>query len=90
MSSLVIGGDSNIDEFQRGIRVAESNDGDVNVRSLPDGLMIEAGVGNNDQAGFLKRAGDVVGEVTRGKAASNSLGAGVGSEFEDSTVTVSS
>ena len=51
--------------------------------------MVEAGVGNNDQPGFLEGAGDVVGEVTRGKTASDSLGTGVGSEFENSTVAVS-
>ena len=31
ISSLVIGGDSNIDELQGSIGVAESNDGDVDV-----------------------------------------------------------
>ena len=31
MSGLVIGGDSNIDEFQGCVSVAESDDGDVNV-----------------------------------------------------------
>ena len=31
MSGLVVGGDSNVDELQRGIGIAESNDGDVDV-----------------------------------------------------------
>jgi len=51
--------------------------------------MVEAGVGNNDQAGFLEGASDVVGEVTGGEAASNGLGTSVGGEFENSTVAVS-
>ena len=51
--------------------------------------MVEAGVGNDDQAGFLEGAGDIVGEVTGSEAASDSLGTGVGSEFENSTVAVS-
>ena len=52
--------------------------------------MVEVGVGNNDQAGLLEGTGDVVGEVTGGEAASDGLGTSVGSEFENSTVTVSS
>jgi len=51
--------------------------------------VVEAGVGNNDQAGFLEGASDVVGEVTGSEAAGDGLGTGVGSEFENSTVTVS-
>ena len=51
--------------------------------------MVETGVGDNDQAGFLEGPSDVVGEVTRGEAASDGLGAGVGGEFENGTVTVS-
>jgi len=51
--------------------------------------MVETGVGDNDQAGFFEGASDVVGEVTRGEAASDSLGAGVGSEFENGTVAIS-
>lgn len=52
--------------------------------------MIEAGVGNNDQAGFLEGAGNVVGEVTGGEATSDGLGTGVCSKFENSTVAISS
>lgn len=52
--------------------------------------MVEMGVGNNDQAGFLEGASDVVGEVTRGEAASDGLGTSVGGEFENGAVAVSS
>lgn len=52
--------------------------------------MVEPGVGDNDQAGLLEGASDVVGEISGGKAASDRLGTGVGSEFENSTMTVSS
>ena len=51
--------------------------------------MVEAGVGNNDQAGLLEGASDVVGEVTGSETASDGLGTSVGSEFKNSTVTVS-
>ena len=64
------------------------NDGNVDVGSLLDGLGIGARVGDDDEAGLLERAGDVVGEVTGGEATGNGDGAGVGGELEDGTLTV--
>ena len=52
--------------------------------------MVEARVGDDDQAGLLEGASDVVGEVTGGEAASNGLSTSVGSEFENSSVAVGS
>lgn len=88
MTALVVGGDGNVDELGGGVGVAESDDGDVDVRGLLDGLGIGAGVGDDDQAGLLEGAGDVVGEVTGGEAASNGDGTGVGGELQDSTLAV--
>ena len=51
--------------------------------------MVEARVGDNDQAGFLEGASDVVGEVTGSEAASDGLGTSVGGEFENGTLAVS-
>jgi hypothetical protein len=51
--------------------------------------VVEAGVGDNDQAGFLERASNVVGKVTGSEPPGDGLGTGVGSEFENSTVAVS-
>lgn len=39
---------------------------DVNVCGLSDGLVVNSGVGDDDDSGFLERSGDVVGEVTGG------------------------
>jgi hypothetical protein len=64
------------------------DDGDVDVGSLLDGLGVGARVGDNDQAGLLERAGDVVSEVTGGEATGNGNGAGVGGELEDGTLSV--
>ena len=50
--------------------------------------MVETGVGNNDQAGFLEGAGDVVGKITGGEAASNGLGTGIRGELENCTVAI--
>lgn len=88
MATLVVGWDSNIDEFGRGVGVAEGNDGDVDVAGLLDGLGIGARIGDNDQAGLLERAGDVVGEATGGETTSNRNSTSVGSELENSTLAV--
>lgn len=88
MATLVVGRDGNVDELGRRVRVAEGNDGDVDVGSLLDGLGVGAGVGDNDQAGLLEGSGDVVGERTGGETTGNGLGAGVGGELEDGTLTV--
>ena len=49
---------------------------------------IGARVGDNDEAGFLEGAGDVVGEVTWSEATGDRNGSGVGGEFEDGALTV--
>lgn len=88
VATLVVGGDGNIDELGGGVRVAEGNDGNVDVGSLLDGLGVGAGVGDNNQTGLLEGSGDVVGEGTGGETTSNGLGAGVGGELKDGTLTV--
>lgn len=88
MTALVIGRDSHINELSRRVGIAERKDGDVDVRSFLDSLGIGARIGDNDEAGFLERSGDVVGEVTRSETTSNSDGTCVSGELEDSTLTV--
>lgn len=88
MTTLIVGRDSDVDEVSGGVSVAESDDRDVNVAGLLDGLGIGARIGDDDEAGFLEGAGDVVGEVTGGETTSNGNGAGVSGELEDGTLTV--
>lgn len=88
MTTLVVGGDGNVDEVGGGVSVAKSDDGDVDVAGLLDSLGVGAGVGNDDQTGLLERAGDVVGEVTGGETTGDGGGTGVRGELEDSTLTV--
>ena len=71
MTTLVVGWDGNIDELGGGVGIAESDDGNVDVGSLLDGLGIGAGIGDDDEAGFLEGSGDVVGEVTGGETTSD-------------------
>ena len=88
MTALVVGGDGNIDVLGGGVRVAEGDDGDVDVGSLLDGLGVGARVGDDDEAGLLEGAGDVVGEVTGGETTGNGASTGVGGELQDGTLTV--
>src|SRR5690606_26601118 len=88
VATLVVGGDSNVHVLGGRVSVAESNDRDVDVGSLLDGLGVGAGVRDDDQAGLLERTGDVVGEGTGGEAASDGLGAGVGGGLENGTLAV--
>jgi len=88
VTSLVVRGDGNVNELERCIRVAKSNDGDVNIRSLANRLVVNARVGDDNKTGLFERAGDVVREGTRSETAGNGLCASVGSKFEDCTVSV--
>ena len=88
MAGLVVDGDSDVDKLQRRISVAECNNRDIDVGCLADGLVVDAGVGHDDEAGLLEGTGDVVGEVTGGEATSDRLRAGVRGELQDRTVAV--
>jgi hypothetical protein len=70
------------------LRNVAYDDGDVDIGSFLDSLGISARVGDDDQARFLERAGDVIGEVTGGEATGDGNGAGMRGELEDSTLTV--
>ena len=88
MTTFVIGWDGNIDELSWGVGIAESDNGDVDIRGFLDGLGIGAGIGNDDEARLLERSSNVVGEVTGGEATSNGHSASVSSKLEDGTLSV--
>ena len=88
MTTLVVGWDGYIDELGWRVSVAKSDDWNVDVGSLLDGLSIGTRIGDDDETGLLERTGDVVGEVTRGETTSNGDSSGVSSELQDSTLTV--
>ena len=50
--------------------------------------MYPRGIGDDDEAGLLERAGDVVGEVTGGETSSNGGGTGVRGELQDGALSV--
>jgi hypothetical protein len=88
VTTLVVGGNGNVDELGGGVGVAESDNGDVDIGSLLDGLGVGARVGHDYEAGFLERAGDVVGEVTGGEATGDGDGTGVSRELEHGTLAI--
>lgn len=81
-------GDGDVDELEGRVRVGERDARNVDVRSLTDGLVVDTGVGDNDDTGLLERTGDVVGEGTGGESASDGGGTGLSGELENGTVTV--
>ena len=88
MTTFVVGRYCDVNELGRRIGVTESNDGDIDVGGFFDSLCISARVGDDDEAGLFERSSDVVGEIARSEATSNSNSAGVSSELEDGSLTV--
>ena len=88
MTTLIVGWDSDIDEFGWRVSVTERDDGNVDVGGLLDGLGVGTRVGDDDQARLLERAGDVICEVTGSEATCDGNGASVGCELQDSALTV--
>lgn len=71
MLRLVVGRDGDVNKVKGRVGITESNDGDVNVGSFTDSLVIHSGVGDNDQARLFEGSGDVIGEVTGGETTSD-------------------
>lgn len=88
VATLVVGGNGNIDVLGGRVGISQGNDGNVDIAGLLDGLGIGAGVGDDDQAGLLERASDVVSEATGGETTGNGSSTGVSGELEDSTLTI--
>jgi hypothetical protein len=70
---LVVGGDSDVNELEGSVGVAEGDDGDVDEGRLPDGLVVDSGVSDDDDPGLLERSGNVVGAEKGNKGPSSAL-----------------
>lgn len=86
--ATVVAGNGNIDEAEGRVGVAKGDDGDTDVAGLVDGLLVKAGVSDNEKTGLLEVLGDLVGEGTRGETGREGLAAGVVGELEDSALAV--
>uniref|UniRef100_A0A7R9VPR5 Uncharacterized protein n=1 Tax=Pseudictyota dubia TaxID=2749911 RepID=A0A7R9VPR5_9STRA len=80
---LVVARDGDVNVTERGVRVAESDDGDVDVGSLLHRLVVLAGVADDEDTGLTELLGDLVSERARGVAARDSLGTSVVAVLED-------
>lgn len=85
---LVVAWDSNVDVAERRVGVAESNHGDVDVRGFDDGLVIGAGVHDDQETGLAESGLDLVSERTGGEASGNRGSLGVGGELEDGALAL--
>ena len=62
LGNSVVAGDDDINELERGIGVAESDAGDVDVGCFNNCLVIGFRVGDDKHSWFLELFGDLVGE----------------------------
>jgi hypothetical protein len=53
VTSLVVGRDGNVNVSERGVRVAEGNDGDTHVRGFTNGLVISTRISDDQETRFL-------------------------------------
>lgn len=88
MTALVVGGDGNVNPVEGGVRVAESDHGDVHVGSLGQALVVKTGVAHDDKAGLEELLGVVIGKGTGNPLATEVVSTGVGGELEDGTLSV--
>mmetsp|Transcript_828 Transcript_828/g.761 ORF Transcript_828/g.761 Transcript_828/m.761 type:complete len:283 (-) Transcript_828:74-922(-) len=86
--TLVIGRDSNIDKLERRVGITKSDNGDVYIRRLLNGLGISSWVSNNQKTGFLELLCDLVSESSWCETSSDRVGSGVVSKLEDGAHTV--
>jgi len=88
--TLVVHRDGNINVLQRRVGVTQSDDGDVHVAGLLDGLGIGTGIGDDQQTGLSEVSGDIIGQGTGGPATGARLGADVLRALQDGTGTIGS
>ena len=88
VTSLVVGGDGNVNPVERGVRVSQGDDGDVHVRSLSQALVVKTGVAHDDESGFKELLGVLIGQSSGDPFATEVVSTGIGGELEDSALSV--
>lgn len=81
MTTFVVGWDRDVDEFGRRIGITESYDGDIDVGGFFNGLRVSAWVRDDNEAGLFERAGDIICEISWGKATGDCNSASMGGKF---------
>merc|ERR1740115_683475 len=86
VDGFVVGGDGNINPVHWGVGITESDNGDVHVRGLVKGLVVESGIGDDHETGLLEFLGVLIGKGTGNPLSTEVVGMGVGSELQDGTL----
>ena len=85
----VVARDDDVDELEVVVGVAQSDDWDVGVGGLLDGLEVGVGVGHDDDLGLLELFGLMVGQRAGGPSGGRGDGAaGVLGELDDGSLSV--
>lgn len=87
MGRLRVAWNGNVDVFQRAVRVAESDDRDVDVRRFGDGLVVSQWVSDDQQARLAESGLGLIGEGTGSETSSNWGSSGVAGELQDGALT---
>jgi hypothetical protein len=86
--NLVVGRDSNINEFHGRVGITESDNGDVHVGGLSESLVINSRVTNDQESRLDELFGDLIGKHTGSPFTTNISSTSVGCELEDSSLSV--
>lgn len=85
-SHLVIARNSNVHISQRGVCVAQSNGGNVDIWCLSQWLMVSPGVGHNQKPWLPESCLDLIGKCTRGEPTMEGRGTSGSSKLQDSSL----
>merc|ERR1711957_576984 len=88
VDGFVVGGNGNINPVHWGVGITESDNGDVHVRRLVKGLVVESGIGDDHETGLLEFLGVLIGKGTGNPLSTEVVGMGVGGELQDGTLGV--
>ena len=86
LHTTVVAGNGNINISRWRISITESNNWNVDIRSLSDGLMIKLWVSYNKQTWFTESLLDLIGESSWSKSSSNWGSTSVGSKLQCSSL----
>jgi hypothetical protein len=83
----VVARNDNVNVLNRGIRVAESNGGEIHIRSLSDSLVVSSGVSDEEETGLNELLLDLIGEGSRRVSSSDGLRSGEVGELQSCSLS---
>jgi hypothetical protein len=86
--SLVVAWNATVNILQRGIRITEGDHRNVHIGSLLDGLGINSGISDDQEARLLELFGDLISESSWSESSGNALRTSVLGELQDSSLSI--